>query len=255
MKRTTVYSSACTGGEHDDLVVGVDPGTAKLGVGAVQVAEGSKPRIRLLAQCSTSPWLTTAQRIAEMGEMAIISYRGLEPTTPVHYRLEKQQQRGFGTFRQDMDWVIGGFIGTQCNPLDDIEVISATRKLTHAMMAYCGLDPDDPENKPPRGANARIQRKKLAVKAARSYMEQTGQHEALACFDAISPKADQYDVADALLTALVYFIPTQASVPRKGRAKRTPEGEAEGAVKVPRKRARKLKLPELPSEAELDAIS
>jgi hypothetical protein len=237
MKRTDVYSSACDGNELHDLVVGVDPGIAKLGVAAVQVTSDVKPRVRLLARCSTSPWLTAAQRIAEFGDMAIISYRGLEPGTPIHYLLEKQQQRGFNTFRQDMDWVIGGFIGTQCNPSDDIQVVSATRKLTYAMVKYCGLNPDDPENKPPRGADARINRKKLAVKAAAAYMENTGQHEALAAFNAISPQADKYDVADALLTALVYFIPTESAAKRA-----RDSGEQE---EQPRKRGRKPKLPEV----------
>jgi hypothetical protein len=245
MKRTDVYSSACDGNELHDLIVGVDPGIAKLGVAAVQVTNDVKPRVRLLAYCSTSPWLTTAQRIAEFGDMAIISYRGLEPATPVHYYMEKQQQRRFKTFRQDMDWVIGGFIGTQCNPVDDIQVVSATRKLTHAMVKYCGLDPDDPENKPPRGADERIKRKKLAVKVATAYMENTGQHEALAAFNAISPKVDQYDVADALLTALVHFIPTEARAPSKGKRKRDSEEQDEPPVKRPRQRARKLKLPEV----------
>lgn len=71
------------------------------------------------------------------------------------------------------------------------------------MLNYVGVS--GPEWEVPRGAAKRIARKKLAVRLLCKFLDDIDQEGASESLTETSPEADQYDPADAALTALTRF--------------------------------------------------
>ncbi len=163
----------------------------------------------------------------------------------VELRVEKQQQVRFGTFRQDNDWVssftpfreltlvysvsftnlsprftrlqvVGVIVATaRLAGIERIEIVSAHIKLSKSMLNYVGVS--GPEWDVPKGAANRIKRKKLAVRLLCKFLDDLDQEGATEALTDTSPESDQYDPADAALTAMTRFSGSEKALKKRKR--------------------------------------
>lgn len=105
----------------EQIVVGVDPGTTRMGVAVVALFNDHSDSVQgndidktwkyVLSLASVSTTREGGTSIERVGDFAAFPWHEFLPTWDsramkrVELRVEKQQQVRFGTFRQDNDWV------------------------------------------------------------------------------------------------------------------------------------------------------
>jgi hypothetical protein len=142
---------------------------------------------------------------------------GDESMKYVRLRIEKQEQRRFGTYREDNNHLVGVLAGSaRMFGVKDIEIISATVKLGRPMLDYCGMPKDTVV---PRGPKNRVNRKKLGVEVLDKWMTRHRNFIPAGKISLIKQSQGIFDMCDAGLTAASMFRPTATAgskaTPRK----------------------------------------
>lgn len=199
------------------VVIGIDPALAKMGFGVYgENADGRKIYVVGGYVTFGEGKMPTTTRICKIRDAYFLRHlllmkawpdNGPPPGDKLLWKIE--QQRMSAQYNRNLEntnvMITGAIIASFIAADEQIELVSAVRKLCKKSIKYYGLDPEDPANIPLKGPKNRVSRKKLGMKCAHMLLRSWGgdtfvaRHEDMPFYN--EKNEDMWDVSDAFLTA------------------------------------------------------
>jgi hypothetical protein len=222
------------------IVVGLDPALGKLGFGAYGIDKnGEKVYLVGGRMMIGNNKMDKMERLTHMGDAShlrlILLYAAHPQTTVITWKIE--QQRMSSSYNRNIEntnvLTTGALVAAFVNPGEEVELVSAVRKLCKKSVKYYGLDPEDPINIPLKGPKNRVSRKQLGMRCACALTTIPGWHTGSLLnnpfYTSSTACEDLWDVADALLTAVQCEVSKQPAYrppPKTGGKRGRPKGSS-----------------------------